>query len=196
VATFSRRSLRKSVDRYRADNAISVLVGVASCGFEIETERANQGVEVIDDALVEAIKLGPLVILEAGICADGAEKTGCERRVDALEELEEYHGDRVTLRQQSIAAGAGEPGDKTFGTKFGEIVTEGGESIAFRGTCEGLDDEGMDFRGGKGAAGGNVGKAYEGVHHGQLARVGVSSVPDMRRSWQNVAMRRLTLATA
>ena len=36
---------------------------------------------------------------------------------------------------------------------------------------ESLDDEGMDFCGGKGIGGGNMGEAYEGMHGGKLARV-------------------------
>jgi hypothetical protein len=91
---------------------------VVSCGFEIETERANQGVEVVDDALVEAIKLGSLVILEAGIGSEWIEETGGQRGVDSLEELEEDQGDGVALRGKLIAARVREPGKETFGAKF------------------------------------------------------------------------------
>ena len=59
-ATFSRRSLRKSVRRYRGANANSVRVWLRSGGF-FEAHRANELVEIVDDALVETVELGLLV---------------------------------------------------------------------------------------------------------------------------------------
>jgi hypothetical protein len=62
-----------------------------SRGFE--ADGANEGIEIIDDALIEAIELRSLVLINLAICTDGAEKAGGERRVDAFEELQEHQAD-------------------------------------------------------------------------------------------------------
>ena len=91
---------------------------MGSGGFEIEPEGANESVEVIDDALVEAVELAAAVVVETGIGGDWAEESGRPRGVDALEELEEDQGDRVALRQELITARVGQLGDETFSAKF------------------------------------------------------------------------------
>ena len=87
-----------------------------SRGFE--ADGSDEGVEIVDDALIQAIELGSPLGLESGICFDGAEKTGRERRVDAFEEFQKDEADRISLREESIAARVGELGNKTFGTEF------------------------------------------------------------------------------
>jgi len=54
---------------------------VVSRGFE--ADGADEGVEIVDDALIEAIELGSPLGFEPGICFDGTEKACCEwaRRV-------------------------------------------------------------------------------------------------------------------
>ena len=52
------------------------------------------------------------------ICFEGAEKTCREWGIDAFEELEEEDADRVPLREELIASGIRELGNKTFGTEF------------------------------------------------------------------------------
>ena len=53
------------LDRYSGRNGDFVLVwGVLSCGFE--ADGADEGIEIIDDALVEAIKLRSLLVVEFG----------------------------------------------------------------------------------------------------------------------------------
>jgi hypothetical protein len=73
-----------------------------SSGFE--ADGANQAVEVIDDFLRETIELRSLVRFEAGICVDGSEQTGGQRRIDALEKFQEDEANRVAVRQELIAA--------------------------------------------------------------------------------------------
>jgi hypothetical protein len=46
-----------SLDRYRGGNEKFALVTVASCGFEVEPDSLDEGIEVIDDSLVEAVEL-------------------------------------------------------------------------------------------------------------------------------------------
>ena len=62
-----------------------------SCGFE--ADRADESVEVIDDALIEAVELRSLLLVDSSIRADGAEKAGDKRCIDALEELQEDQTD-------------------------------------------------------------------------------------------------------
>ena len=52
------------------------------CGFEADS--LDECVKVIDDAVVEAVKLRPLLIRDFGIGVDGAEETRRERGVRAL----------------------------------------------------------------------------------------------------------------
>ena len=68
-----------------------------------------------------------------------------------------------------IAAGTRKLGDEALGPQLREIVAQRGKGIAFGGASEGFDDVRMDFRGGEGVAGGNVRKAHERVHQGELA---------------------------
>jgi hypothetical protein len=62
-----------------------------SRGFE--ADGSDEGVEIVDDALIKAIELRSPLGLESGICFDGAEKACREWRVDAFEELQEDEAD-------------------------------------------------------------------------------------------------------
>jgi hypothetical protein len=46
-------------------------------------------VEVVGDALVEAVELGPFAPLELSVAVDGMKQAGSEWCIDSLEELEE-----------------------------------------------------------------------------------------------------------
>ena len=63
------------------------------CGFEADS--LDECVKVIDDAVIEAVELRPLLIRDFGVGADGAEETLRKRRVDA---------DGIPLRQELVAA--------------------------------------------------------------------------------------------
>ena len=56
---------------------------VLSCGFE--ADGLDERIEIIDDAVVEAIELRALVVRDFGISAERAKKTCGQRGVDALE---------------------------------------------------------------------------------------------------------------
>ena len=62
-----------------------------SCDFE--ADGANEGIEIIDDTLIEAIELRSLLLIDLAICADWAEKAGSERRIDLFEQLQEDQAD-------------------------------------------------------------------------------------------------------
>jgi hypothetical protein len=47
-------------------------MGILSCAFE--ADGANEGIEIIDKALIEAIKLRSPLGLKPCVCFDGAEK--------------------------------------------------------------------------------------------------------------------------
>ncbi len=59
----------------------------------------------------------------------------------------------------------------SLGPKFCEIVTEGGEGVAFGRAAERGEDSRVEFYGGEGIASGNVGEAHQRVHQGELSRV-------------------------
>ena len=52
-----------------------------------------EGIEVIDNTLIEAIELRALLAVDSSICTDGAEKAGGKRGIDTLEELQEDQTD-------------------------------------------------------------------------------------------------------
>jgi hypothetical protein len=58
---------------------------VESRGFEADS--SDEGIEIVDNALIEPIKLRSSLGFEPGICLDGAEEACRERGIDALEEL-------------------------------------------------------------------------------------------------------------
>ena len=89
-----------------------------SCCLEVESDGANESVQVVDDTLVEAIELGAPVMLETSIGSEWIEETGGQGGVDSLEEFEKDQGDGVALRGKLIAARVREPGKKAFGAKF------------------------------------------------------------------------------
>jgi hypothetical protein len=53
----------------------------------------DEGIEVIDNALIEAIELRSPLGFKPSIYFDGAEKACREWRIDAFEELQEDEGD-------------------------------------------------------------------------------------------------------
>ena len=91
-----------------------------SRGFE--ADRSDQGVEIVDDALVEAVELRSPLGFEPSIRLDGAEEACREWGIDAFEELQEDEADRVSLREQLITARVGDFGNKSLGAEFREIV--------------------------------------------------------------------------
>jgi len=95
---------------------------VGSRGFE--ADGSDEGIEIVDDALVEAIELRSPLRFEPGICFDGAEKACREWGIDALEELQEDEADRVPVGKELIPARVGELGNKPFGTELREVVAE------------------------------------------------------------------------
>ena len=58
---------------------------VESRGFE--ADGSDEGVEIVDDALIEAIELRSPLGFKQSICSDGAKETRRERGIDAFEEL-------------------------------------------------------------------------------------------------------------
>ena len=52
----------------------SFLGGMISCCSEVESHGANESVQVVGDALVEAIELGAPVMLETSMALNGLRK--------------------------------------------------------------------------------------------------------------------------
>jgi hypothetical protein len=63
-------------------------------------------VEVVNDALIEAVELGAPVLLEFSVAGDGLQQAVGEWCIDSLEELEEDKAERVTVRAQLTAVRA------------------------------------------------------------------------------------------
>src|ERR1700736_3471 len=158
------------LDRYRArKHEFCSRLRVQSRGFEANS--LDEGIKVVDDALIEAVELSSSLAFELCVCFDGTEKACCERRIHAFKELQEHEADRVSVPQELIPARVGEPGHKAFGTELGEVIAKRGECVVAGGAAEGFDDGGVDFGSGEGIASRDVREADERMHQGELPRV-------------------------
>ena len=91
-------------------------MSLESRGFE--ADGSDEGIEIVDDVLIEAIELRSPLGFEPCICFDGAEKACGEWGIDPLEELQEDEADRVSLPEELIAARVRKFGNKAFGAEF------------------------------------------------------------------------------
>jgi len=72
----------------------------------LQTDSLEESVEVIDDALMEAVKLRLALAAEPFVAVHRGKQAGGERRVDSLEELQEGEADRIAVRQEPVTTGA------------------------------------------------------------------------------------------
>ena len=72
----------------------------------------EERIEIIADALVEAVQGTAFLFRQYMIAAEWREQTCGERRVDFFEQLQEDNTDRVALGDQPIAPGARHPFDE------------------------------------------------------------------------------------
>ena len=140
-----------------------------SRGFEANS--SDEGIKVVDNALIEAVELSSSLAFELCVCFDGAEKACGERRIHAFKELQEHEADRVSMPQELIPARVGELGNKAFGSKLGEVIAKRGQCVVVGVAAEGFDDGGVDFGSGEGIASRDVREADERMHQGELPRV-------------------------
>ena len=61
-------------------------------------------------------------IVQAMVSGKGAQQSGGERCVDALEELEEDKAHGIAAGRQSVSAGMRQFVDQVLGSEFGEVV--------------------------------------------------------------------------
>ena len=78
----------------------------------------NELVEIVDDALVEAVELRSVLAVEAGVGLDRREEAGSQRGVDAFEEFQEHETDRVAAGEEPVAARVRQLFNKALGAKF------------------------------------------------------------------------------
>ena len=140
-----------------------------SRGFKANS--SDEGVEIIDDALIEAIELRSPLGFELCVCFDGAEKACGERRIHAFKELQEHEADRVSVPKELIPARVGELGHKAFGTELGEVIAKRGECVVVGVAAERFDDGGVDLGCAEGIASRDVREADERMHQSELPRV-------------------------
>ena len=140
----------------------------ASCGG-LHSNRVQEFVEVVDKALVESIELVAFVLSESGVGSDGAEQASRERRIDALEELQEDDADRVALGEQAIASGVRHLLNEALGPELREVVAQRSQSIRIGGRVEGGRRGGMEIAHRERVTSGNVREADERMHERELA---------------------------
>ena len=87
-----------------------------SCCFE--TDGLDEEIKIVDDALVKAVEWRSPFGFEPSVWFDRTEKACRERRINPFEQLEKDKADRVPVREELIAARAGEFGDEALGTEL------------------------------------------------------------------------------
>ena len=80
----------------------------------LRPDGLDEEIKIVDDALAKAVEFG----FEPSVWFDWAEKACRERRINPFEQLEKDKADRVAVREELIAARAGEFGDKALGTEL------------------------------------------------------------------------------
>ena len=80
-----------------------------------ETDRVQQFVQVVDDALIEPIELRTLRIWQRRVSRKRLEQACGQRCVNAFKEFEEDDGDRVAMGLQPVPAGVRQFVDQPFG---------------------------------------------------------------------------------
>ena len=112
-----------------------------SCGG-FEADGPDECIKIMDDPVVEAVELGSPLVGDCGIGADRAEETRSQRGVDSFEQLQEQQADRVTLREELIAARIRKFGNETLGPQFGKIVAQRCQGVLGWGQAESVQDGG------------------------------------------------------
>jgi hypothetical protein len=69
-----------------------------------EADGVDERVEVVNDALVEAVELRSALAGKRGVGLDRRQQAGGQRGVDALKELQEDEADRIALGKNPLAA--------------------------------------------------------------------------------------------
>src|SRR5271157_6187182 len=95
-----------TLDRYRECNGdfVLVLAGWSSC---LDSNGRNELVEIVNDALVQAVELALPLVLQAGVSGGGAQQPCGKWGIDAFEEFEKYQADGIAAGEQAVSSGVG-----------------------------------------------------------------------------------------
>ena len=99
--------------------------------------------DVVDDALIQPIELGPLGRRKGGGAGDRSEESRGEGGVDALEEFQEDEADGVACLREAIASSVRELLDQGLGAELREVVAERRQPIGGARRTKGVDGVGM-----------------------------------------------------
>src|SRR5258708_21789668 len=100
----------------RSVTGILFSLRIFSSGFE--TDGIHEFVKIVDDALVEAIQLRTLLLLQSVVAGNGGEQAGGQGRVDPLEQFQEYEADGEAFARQAVAARAPNFPHEALGPQF------------------------------------------------------------------------------
>ena len=126
---------------------------------------------MVGEPLIEAVKLTTFVRGEVAIAGKGLQKTGGERSIDTLEQLQEEHANGIAFVQETVTTRVRQFGHQAFGAQLRKIVAQRGQRVLGLGKSESVQHRRVEIGGGEGGAGGDVGIADQSMHHRQLPRV-------------------------
>ncbi len=87
----------------RSVTRILFSLSISSGGFE--TDRIHEFVKIVNNALVKAVELRALLLLQFAVAGDGRQQPGGQGGVDSFEQLEEDEADGIAFAQQAVAPG-------------------------------------------------------------------------------------------
>jgi hypothetical protein len=87
-------------------------------GGDLKSDLGEEFLQIVGDLLVKAIQLGTALLLKPGIGWNRLEKARGEWRVNAFEQFEKHHADRVSFACQAVASGAFDFFNEAFGSDF------------------------------------------------------------------------------
>src|ERR1017187_1591427 len=99
-----------------------ILFSFLGSGSDLEADCSQECVEIVRDALVQAVELAALLFGQEAVVTKWRQQAGGERCVDLFEELEEDEADGVALADQSISTGVRDSFQESFGAQFGQVI--------------------------------------------------------------------------
>jgi hypothetical protein len=105
-----------------------------SCG--LEAHREQKKVQIVGNALIEAVKLATFLLGEVAIAGKGLEKTSGERSIDTLEQLQEEHANGIAFVHETVTTRVRQFFHQAFGSEFRKVVAQGGQRVLGLGPRE------------------------------------------------------------
>src|SRR2546422_758551 len=158
----------RTASHYRVPDENFVLVALSFLG-SFQTDSLDEIVQGLNDGGISTIESRDLFFWDGLVRGKGLQNAGSQRSIDFFIKLQEHQTDLIAVGEKPVAAGMRDLFHQTLGAQLPEVITERSQLVLFRCPPEGLQGLRVQVAGGEGAFGGEVAKAHQGVHEGQLS---------------------------